>query len=225
MAEPERKGERTKERIVAAALALFRRDGYEATTMRAVAEEAGVSLGNAYYYFASKELLLRAFYHEVHEAHVAACAPVLARKKGLRDRLLGVMLARLQVIAPYRRFSALMFQGAADPKSPLSPFHGDMAQLRREGEELFARVLEGTKLPKDIAAELPPLLWTYGMGIVLYWIHDDSADGERTRRLIEHSVDLVVRCVKLAANPLLRPLRQRTLQMLRDLRAFAPAEA
>ena len=34
------KGERTKQRIVAAALELFRKNGYEATTMRMVAEAA-----------------------------------------------------------------------------------------------------------------------------------------------------------------------------------------
>ncbi|MCC7062411.1 MAG: helix-turn-helix transcriptional regulator, partial [Planctomycetes bacterium] len=60
------KGERTKERILQAALELFRELGYEATTMRMVADAAKVSLGNAYYYFASKDLLLQAFYHEVH---------------------------------------------------------------------------------------------------------------------------------------------------------------
>ena len=62
------KGERTKQRIVAAALELFREHGYEATTMRMVAEHAEVSLGNAYYYFKSKDLLLQAFYREVHDA-------------------------------------------------------------------------------------------------------------------------------------------------------------
>jgi AcrR family transcriptional regulator len=211
------KGERTKKRIVEAALELFRRDGYEATTMRAIAEAASVSLGNAYYYFASKELLLQAFYREVHEAHVAAAARVLRRERTLKARLRGVLLAKLEVIAPYRHFSALMFKSAADPKSQLSPFHPDAAAVRREGEALFAEVLAGSKLPKDLLRELPPLLWLYDLGILLYWIHDDSEHNARTRRLIDHSVALVTDCIKLAANPLLRPLRKRTLALLKDL--------
>lgn len=216
-APPASKGERTKERIVAAALELFRRDGYEATTMRAVAEAAGVSLGNAYYYFASKDQLLAAFYHEVHEAHVALAAPVLAAEKTLRARLRGVLLAKLDAIAPYHHFSALMFRTAADPRSPLNPFHEASADIRREGEQLFAEVLRGVKLPKDLAAELPALLWTYGMGVLLYWIHDDSPDVQRTRALIDHSSALVADAIALAANPLLRPLRKRTLAMLHAL--------
>lgn len=220
---PPNKGERTKQRILASALELFREHGYDATTMRMVAEAAGVSLGNAYYYFASKDLLLQAFYREVHEAHVAAAAPALDGARTLHDRLLAVMLAKLEVIEPYHRFSALMFRSAADPESPLNPFHPAGADIAKEGEALFAQALAGssTRLPKDLAAELPNLLWTYSMGVVLYWIHDRSPQRDKTRRLIERTVDLVTTAIKLAANPLLRPFRRKVLELVRDLR-FTP---
>lgn len=53
--EPTGRAGQTRSAIVTAALRLFRENGYDATTMRAVAAEAGVSTGNAYYYFGSKE--------------------------------------------------------------------------------------------------------------------------------------------------------------------------
>ena len=211
------KGERTKQRIVAAALELFREQGYEATTMRAVADAAGVSLGNAYYYFAAKDDLLAAFYGEVHDAHVAAAAPRLLRAKGLRERLRAVLDAKLEVIEPYHHFAALMFRTAADPKSPLNPFHPASAPQRRAGEQLFAEVLRGVKVPKDLAGELPGLLWTYSMGILLFWIHDDSPRRARTRALTEQTADLVAQLVAIAGNPFLRPLRRRVLALLKDL--------
>ncbi|MEM8882768.1 MAG: helix-turn-helix domain-containing protein, partial [Planctomycetota bacterium] len=65
------KGEQTKARIVEAALELFKENGFDETTMRAVAGKADVSLGSAYYYFKSKEQLLQAYYGRVHEGHVA----------------------------------------------------------------------------------------------------------------------------------------------------------
>jgi len=215
------KGERTKERILQAALELFREHGYEATTMRMVAQAAGVSLGNAYYYFASKDLLLQAFYREVHEAHVAATAPVLANERTLLARLRGVMLAKLDVIEPYHRFSALMFRSAADPQSPLNPFHPAGADIRSEGERLFRDAVDDStqKVPKALADELPGLLWTYSMGIVLYWIHDRSAGRADTRRFVERTVELIATAVKLSANPLLRPLQRRVLALVRDLTA------
>jgi hypothetical protein len=55
------------------------------------------------------------------------------------------------------------------------------------------------------------------MSMVLYWIHDDSPGRQRTRRFIDHTVDVVVRCIALASNPFLRPLRKRVLAMLDDL--------
>lgn len=213
------KGERTRQAILRAALELFREHGYDATTMRTVAERAGVSVGNAYYYFASKDTLLQAFYREVHDAHKVAAQTVLASEKNLSARLLGVMLAKLDVIEPYHRFSALMFRNAADPRSPLNPFHPAGDTIRREGEALFAEVVNGgrPKPPANLAADLPALLWTYSMGIVLYWIHDHSDNRAQTRAFVERTVDLVGNMVRIAGNPLLRPLRRKALSLFRDL--------
>jgi len=49
----------TRERIMTAALKLFTERGYEATTMQDIVTEAGTSIGNAYFYFGSKDLLVR----------------------------------------------------------------------------------------------------------------------------------------------------------------------
>ena len=51
------KGEQTKALILNTALEMLHERGYENTTMRAIAEKAGVSLGNAYHYFGSKDHL------------------------------------------------------------------------------------------------------------------------------------------------------------------------
>ncbi|MFK7739705.1 MAG: TetR family transcriptional regulator [Planctomycetota bacterium] len=218
------KAQRTRERIVQAALELFRERGYEATTMRMVAEKADVSVGNAYYYFASKDLLLQAFYREVHDAHVAAATPLLDTERTLLNRLRATMLAKLEVIEPYHRFSALMFRSAADPESPLNPFHPAGEDIRREGEQLFADVLTGstTKVPKALLKELPRLLWTYSMGVVLYWIHDRSDGRSATRQLTERSVDLIATAIKLSSNPLLRPFQRKVLALVRELTPAAP---
>lgn len=215
-----RKGEQTRALILETALELFRERGYEETTMRAIAERAGVALGGAYYYFRSKEQLIQGFYGRTHEEHIAACAPVLAAETTLRGRLLGVMRAKLETIEPYHRFSGILFKTAADPESPLNPFSEESRPVREEATAVFAAVVEGAKdrIPAELRAELPELLWTYHMGIVLFWIHDASPGRRRTRRLMEHSVELVCRLVGFASLPLMRPLRSAVLRMLADLR-------
>src|SRR5690349_346575 len=78
------RGEQTRAAIAAAAQELFLERGYDKTTMRAVADRAGVSIGNAYYYFASKEHLVQAFYDHVQVEHAAAAREPLDRHE--KDR-------------------------------------------------------------------------------------------------------------------------------------------
>ncbi len=219
------RGERTRALILETALDLFRERGYEETTMRAIAQQAGVSLGNAYYYFRSKEHLIQAFYAHSHQEHLAASLPILERETNLAERLRGVLNAKIQTSEPYHRFSGILFKTAADPHSPLNPFGPESNPSRRESTALYAQALFGskTRVPKDLAGELPNLLWLYQMGIVLFWIHDDSPARRRTYLLVDHTVDLVARTIGLASNPLLSPLRRRVLRLLTDLRQVPAA--
>src|SRR5262245_4120338 len=110
-AEPRkrRKGEETRAHILDTALGLFRERGHEETTLPATAEAARAGVGNAYYCFTSKDHLIQAFYERTHHEHLAASRELLAREKGLRERLQGVMRAKLDTIAPYHQFSGVLF--------------------------------------------------------------------------------------------------------------------
>ena len=214
------KGEQTRSLILETALEMFGERGYEETTMRAIAEKAGVALGNTYYHFRSKEHLIQAYYERMHEIHLASCAELLRKERTLKLRLLGVMGQILENVAPYHQFAGILFKTAADPQSPLNPFSPESEPARRASVELFAEVAQGskTKIPPDLGAELPMLLWLYHMGIMLFWIHDDSSGQKRTRRLMEHTVEIVVKLIQLASLPPMRPLRKSVLNMLADLR-------
>ena len=214
------RGEETKVRIVDAAMRLFVKHGYEATTMRAIAAEAGVAVGNAYYYFPSKEHLIQAFYARTHAEHLAAARPVLEKERKFVGRLVGVMDAKLDTIEPYHRFSGVLFTTASDPASPLNPFSDESLPTRRESTELFAEVVSGSNLrvSKEMAAELPNLLWIWHMGIVLFWLHDRSDGRARTRRLVETTAPLLERLVTLGSLPLLRGLAKDGLKLAKELR-------
>lgn len=221
------KGDETRARIHETALALFLEHGYEGTTMRAVAEQAGVSLGNAYYYFASKEHLIQAFYGRTHAEHLEACAPILAAGGSFRDRLYAAMHAKLDTIEPYHRLAGMLFRTAANPDSPLNPFSEESAPVREESTALFRQIVDGstTRIPDDLRAELPRLLWIYHMGVVLYWIHDRSTARVRSRGLVDHSVDLIAKLVALGGNPLLLPLRRSILRLIETTKADTPGDA
>lgn len=221
------KGEQTRALILETAVRMFMERGYEETTMRAIAERAGVALGSAYYYFRGKEQLIQGFYARTHEEHLAEAEAVLRRERTLRGRLHGVMAAKLRTVEAYHRFGGVLFRTAADPESPLNPFSAESRPARDEATALFAEVVRGAEdrtIPRDLEKELPELLWTYHMGIILFWIHDRSPGRVRTWRLMERTVDLVARLIALSTLPLMGPLRKAVLSLLADLRAPAPEE-
>jgi len=63
------KGEATQARIVEAAYRLFIEQGFHATSMRQVAEGAGVTVGGIYAHFVSKEAIWEAVLMERHPYH------------------------------------------------------------------------------------------------------------------------------------------------------------
>src|SRR6266700_4298705 len=137
------KGGQTKAAILQTALDMFRECGYEETTMRAIAERAGVALGNAYYYFHSKEHLIQAFYGRTHEEHLSVADSVLTKERDLKPRLLGVMRAKIETVEPYHQFAGKLFKTAADPHSPLNPFSDESDPVRQESIAVFADVVTG----------------------------------------------------------------------------------
>jgi AcrR family transcriptional regulator len=221
------KGEQTKALILNSALELLRDLGYEKTTMRAIAKKAGVSLGNAYHYFGSKDHLIQAFYHRTHEEHLAASLPVLEQESNLKARLLAVMRLKISTLEPYHQFAGVLFKTAADPHSPLNPFADESAPVRRDSIRLFEQLVADAKarIPNELRDELPYLLWLYHMGIILFWIHDSSPKRTRTYRLIDQTVDLLDKLISLASNPLMLPVRKRALKMVSELRNLGLAES
>ena len=219
------KGQQTRAAILEAALEMFREVGYEQTTMRAIADRAKVALGNAYYYFHSKEHLIQAFYSRTHGEHLTACQAVLAKERDLKARLLGVMRTKIETVEPYHQFAGKLFKTAADPQSPLNPFSEESAAVRDESIAVFAEVVAGsrTKVPRDLMADLPFMLWLWHMGIILFWIHDSSPSRSRTYRLLGLSVDIIVKMIAVASNPFMRPLRKSAVRLMAELRQEASA--
>lgn len=214
------KGEATRDRILDAALDLFRTRGYAETTMRQIADAADVAVGNAYYYYASKDRLILAFYERNHEEHLRLLGDALERTDDFGTRLRTLVRTKVESAMPYRRLSTKLFTSAADPESPLSPFSPQSAPLRLETIKLLAEVVDGSALrvPKDLRADLPELLWFYEMGVILYWVHDSSKGCARTFALIDRTVPLVEKLIGLARLPVVRPMVREVVAMLDELR-------
>lgn len=213
------KGEDTRRRILEAALDLFQDRGFAETTMRDVARKAGVATGAAYYYFPSKESIVMAFYWRTQLEADAQSKKPLAEIRDLKGRIRALIDLKLHQFTPYRGVFGALFRSAGDPASPLSPFSDETREIREQAIGQFREAVEGSdvKVPPDLGRHLPYLFWLYQLGIILFWIYDRSARQARTTRLLDGTLDLIVRLVRLARIPVLAPLRRAGLRLLESL--------
>jgi AcrR family transcriptional regulator len=218
MTEPGR-GEQTRRLIVDTAVRLFGELGYEKTTMRAIASAAGVSVGNAYYYFPSKESLVQEFYLQIQRAHLTGVEPILASGKGFADQLKAILHAAVDVWAPHHRFAGKAIGLAAVPGSPISPFSAESEQSREMARDVFRRLVAGTALKMDpkLREELPDFLWLTQLGLVVYWVHDSSPGHKRTRLVIDRAVPYLEDLIGLSRMKVFRPMTNRALELIRLL--------
>jgi AcrR family transcriptional regulator len=213
------RGETSRAAILSAALDLFQERGYEATTMRAIAQRTGVSLGSSYHYFPSKEHLVLEFYRQTHERHAAAIAPLLARERDLTVRLRGTMRAVVVTCEPFHAVAGSIFSTVANPSSPLNPFGAAAKPLRDDVVALYGEVVGGSdaRISADIAEMLPLTLWLYQMAILYFWIFDRSPGRLRTLEVIDETTELIVRLLGLVNLPVLRGSRRRILGLIKSV--------
>jgi AcrR family transcriptional regulator len=210
------RAEDTRRKIYEAAMELFREKGFEQTTMRDIAAQAGVALGGAYYYFSSKDAIVLAFYAEMQQAINQPVLAALAGRKKLGERIRSVLDKRLELLAPNRKFCAALFRHAPDSADPLSPFSDESRLIRDGAIEHMRLAAEGSdaKIPSDLKPRLPYLLWLYQMALIMFWLYDRSPNQQSTRKLLEKSLSLLVNLLRISSLPLMKPLRKAVLDLV-----------
>ncbi len=219
-AESPTKSARTRALIRDVALRSFRERGYDATTIRLIADEAGVSVGTTNYHFASKNALVQELYLQVQQEHRDAARPLLAASDDLVDRIGIVYRTGLDTLTAYHEFAAGFLSAAVSPRSPVNPLSEDSAPALAITEGLFHEAVGGAErgLPAELDDGLPHALVLGHLLLALFWVYDTSPGQRRTRALLDRALRLLRLSLPLARLPLLRaPLRE-LLDLLADVR-------
>ncbi len=210
------KSEATANKILEAALALFREQGFEAATMRGIAERAGVAVGGSYYYYASKDAIVMDFYRRSCEEMQEHIRRALEGTKNLEQNLLNLIQVKLVYFGPNRGVLRALLRNGADPKHPLSPFSAETTDIRDIDIAWFDRVVRqsGVRIPRDLGPRLPGVLWFFQMGVILFWVTDDSPRQCRTEKLLPLACKVVASLIRLSSLPLMRALRKPVLELI-----------
>ena len=206
----------TSLRILDAALELFRREGFEETTMRAIAAKAEVATGAAYYYFPSKEAIVMAFYRRSCDEMQPVIRESLQKVSGLENLVYELILAKIKSFKPNRGVLRALLKNGADPEQPVSPFSSETKEIREIDIAWFQQILDdsGVRIPKDLQPHMPEILWLFQMGIIFFWVTDDSSGQARTQRLLKLAVRIVARLVRLSGLPFMRPVRKTVVELV-----------
>lgn len=194
-----RNREAIRTRIVNAALALFREKGFDATTTKAIARRARVAEGTVFNYFETKEdVALHFFELEVDHAIAAVRKDPRLRRAPLEEQLFALIQTQLHFLEPHQRFIGAAFIHALRPTSRLT--FSSQAIAMRNRYLSFVQDLIAQSLPRQaggfFAWFAPSLFWIYYLGILLYWLNDDSKGKQNTLALLDRSLKLGVMLLK-----------------------------
>ena len=210
------KAEQTRQTIFQAALELFREQGFDRTTMQEIAIRAGVVKSAAYYYFASKDAIIAAYYETVQTQQERLCAEAFASAKKLQPRLKIAMHSKLDLAKDDRNLLGVVFRYTGEPQHPLSCLGRGTQEIRRRATNIFRDALVEEKLPPDLLELLPIALWAMQMGLIVMFLYDESPGQRRTRKLADGALDLTLKLLGLAKLPVLKPVRKKILELLKD---------
>jgi len=210
------KGERTRERILEAALALFREKGFDKTTMRDIAKAAGMSLGAAYYYFGSKEALVLAYYEQVVAIRTERAHRAFDKTSDVSERIRAVYKLHFDVARRDRKLLGALVRSVADPDSDVSVFSAATREVRNANIQLFREALAVDAIPESLR-DLGSLgLWTLDLGLMLYFIWDQSPRQRKTRQLVDDAVDTLMPMLPFLSLSMAEPMVARVAKLLLD---------
>jgi AcrR family transcriptional regulator len=152
MTQEERSG-KSRQQILDAALKLFSHRGYGATSVRDIAEEAGLSKGNVYHHFPDKEAIFRGLIERYFEAMAQPDFPFnrALASGSFPENLEEIGESIREVIRDYRQYVALIYVDVVEfDGTHVRKFYANMAErfdsfIKSRGmeKELQAKLAEG----------------------------------------------------------------------------------
>ena len=185
----------TRRQIVASAVDLMTRQGFDGTTMKDIARAAGIGDATIYKYFPTKDRIALGYLDEVVHAALADTlqAPGFTGYT-LQEKLQRLTDAVLERLLPDREFVAQMY--ALARRAPLAlmaePLPARTALREAVTSFIEAAEASGEIEPCDFKGLAGGLYTDYLAGVVAYWLADQSDEFADTTQLVDLSLGVVV---------------------------------
>jgi TetR/AcrR family transcriptional regulator len=151
---PAEQDERTRGRLIRAAVCVFDRKGYAAASVREIVEMAGVTKPALYYHFGSKERLLTTVLEEAGREFERTTERAIGRSGTARARLFALcadLHGLFQEHVPVVRVAHAVFFGPVEGAPPV-----DFTTFDRQMERAVRAIVEDGKAAGEIAPGASP---------------------------------------------------------------------
>jgi len=197
---PYARGRAAREQILDAALALFGEAGYRGTSLRDVAQRAGLSHPGLLHHFPRKEALLEAVLQRRDEVDAAQTGLDAARGRAVLDGLVALVARNAGAPGVVELFCVL----SAEATAPEHPAHAWFAARYRRTVRLVAAALEEVAADGRLRSGVHPATAARGVvavmdGLQVQWLLDRGG--------VDMAADLRAHLDGLLSEPLSPPSR------------------
>lgn len=176
----------TRKRIIDSAVALFRSEGFDATTTRDIARAAEIATGTLFNYFETKEALVAALAAEALSRAHETWKEDSGRGDDLEEELFSLVAAELRQLRPLRKFISPFLEIALSPLVA-SGRGGD--EVRIKHLELVAEIARRHKT-QEVTPVALQIYWSLYLGVLAFWAADKSPKQEDTLALLDESLHM-----------------------------------
>ncbi|MBU2628460.1 MAG: TetR/AcrR family transcriptional regulator [Proteobacteria bacterium] len=188
-----------RNKIIQAAVDLVISKGLKAATMRDIARQAGLGDATIYNYFPTKEAIICGYYEDKFDQvtdHLKQISDF--NEYTFQEQLQTFFESKLELLLPDREFLEKTFKTTF---FALSQHYSRIRPIKEKFmaivEDIFQAAVEVGEIPDQVFREMTiQFFWEYYIGIVIYWLKDDSEQFEGTSLLIDKSIELACTSIR-----------------------------
>lgn len=187
--------QKTRRRLVEAAVQIISERGFRDAAMREIAEHARVGDATIYKYFPTKESLLFGFFELRMDDLIARLKAVPDfHQYRLQEQLHILFETQLALFAADRDFIRIAYQGVflSNWLSAAAGAKATKARFLEIVDDLVTSAVEAGELHEPPFKRLfYELLWEYAIGVTYYWLEDTSPKYVHTTQMLDKSLAVV----------------------------------
>jgi len=180
---PMKKSDITRRRVLEVTSDLFRRNGYQATSMRDIATALGMKSGSLYYYYESKEALLAAILNDNIDATRAGLKQMVADLPAdatARQKFEAAIAASVKTISQAGDMAVVSAQTLSFLQEPE---YSEQSEHRRAYNQFWRDIIIEGKEKGEIRKDLPDAVASMAivgaLTFVAEWYESDSSSTDK----------------------------------------------